>query len=73
MAISRKEVLKSRTLRVLVAGGMDKRQMVRQLCRLDSESADLSARGIGRCVVWAETQQGHEYWYSVAKRILEYP
>ncbi len=72
MAINRRKVLKSRILRALVKGGMDKRQMVRQLCRLYAGSAGLNSPSIGGCVIWSDTPQGQEYWYGIAKRIGEY-
>lgn len=75
MAVNRQVVKKSRILRRLVKHGMDKRQMVRQLCRLGGAGYDkpiLKAEGIGGCVIWSETPQGHNYWYGIAKRIGEY-
>ena len=70
MAINRQVVLKSRVLRTLVAGGMDKRQMVRQLCRCESVSK--TSYCLGGAFVWSAQPQGLGYWHAIAKRIGEY-
>ena len=75
MAVNRQVVKKSRILRRLVKHGIDKRQMVRQLCRLGGvgyAEPILKAERVHGCVVWSETPQGHNYWHAIAKRIGEY-
>ncbi len=66
MAVSRKAVLKSRILRALVAGGMDKRQMVRQLCRVDRCNHTHELVG---AFVWQAQPQGHTYWAGIERAI----
>lgn len=64
MAVSRKEVQKSRILRALVAGGMDRRQMVRQLCKVGVLHP--TSRVVG-AFVWQATPQGHRYWAAIER------
>lgn len=64
MATNRQAVLKSRVLRTLVAGGMDRRQMVRQLCRCESIST--TSYSLGGAFVWSEQPQG--FWLLARNR-----
>lgn len=63
MAVNRKEVKKSRLLRLLVKAGKDRRQMVRQLCRLPEFMNNLGS--VMEDVHWSASPQGTDYWLAL--------